>query len=61
MEIEKPMYYSPLLFFKLMAHTLSPNPQVRRAAMIALTKVAKDYLGSYTCITSATNIRFEIK
>ena len=47
MEIEKPMYYSPLLFFKLMAHTLSPNPQVRRAAMIALTKVAKDYLGTY--------------
>lgn len=30
-----------------MAHTLSPNPQVRRAAMIALTKVAKDYLGTY--------------
>lgn len=47
MENQKPMYYSPLLFFKLLIHTLSPNPQIRRAAMIALTKIAKDYLGTY--------------
>ena len=47
MDIQKPMYYSPLLFIKLLAHTLSPNPQIRRAAMIALSKVAKDYFGMY--------------
>lgn len=47
MEKQKPMYYSPQLFFKLMLHTLSPNPQIRRAAMIALTKIAKEYLGTY--------------
>ncbi len=47
MEQQKPMYYSPQLFFKLLIHTLSPNPQIRRAAMIALTKIAKEYLGTY--------------
>ena len=61
MEIEKPMYYSPLLFFKLMAHTLSPNPQVRRAAMIALTKVAKDYLGTYFKTVSYTHLTLPTK
>ncbi len=47
MENLQPMYYSPQLFFKLLIHTLSPNPQIRRAAMIALTKIAKEYLGTY--------------
>lgn len=44
---QEPMYYSPQLFFKLLIHSLSPNRQIRRAAMIALSKIVEDYISMY--------------